>query len=960
MLVVRTRVALLLCALNIFLFPVMSNGQVSARFRVMGDVVNPDVGAFAATVGGFGNSLVPDGGFEPAIFRNRLVAQKDSPDRIYASPQSLTYWDTFREGFLDLAQVQVYRISSGRFHLVREDTVKPGGAHASGWIPVMGPGKVLPPGTTRFVFHWAKWNRPDAPYYFTVRAIDRKGRLSPVAGTVSVRSPADIPKPSANNVVNTVRMRISSLVTDTLPAPAAMRGGVQPDGTLLLEWQAVDSDILAGYVVYRSDYPPDEHSGFYLQLSGDPGRAREGIKAGDMVIVSRPVYSLSRRRDLSNRVWDAKNAYRKFMPALLSEFPDESDGLSWRLVKHGAETAVEDPGETCLMIRVDSGRRQFLTAYNHAGRAQSWYEVLEPRTYRVEVWLRQEGKGRARFSFSGFYATGARKIRPVEFDVGAEWKKFVAYFTPGEVQEGGGVNAMRLEFSGPATFYVDNFRVYRDDVGYLDMLPRDVSAIQVAGVSALRTHAFVKTGIATYDMRQFTNHGGVIHAVSHGNTLPQTLEAMRHIGVDPWLQFEFHMSPDEWLGFVEYMAARYVPGVDTPESRPWAYKRYMQGRVEPWIDAFDRIYLEIGNETWNPLFSPWVFVPMTDEVSGRHYSAGEVYGRFQEYVYRLFRSSPYWSAELESKLIPVVGGWAARPAYGFDAVMASPSSKFLAIAAYNGGWDEGEGIPEAGADAYFRVLSQTSQSAETVAEDYGRRLRRFLRRHGDRDLRLGVYEAGPGYVMNGLNGMKVTRDEAKRQETIMKSFPAGVATLDAFLARAERGFDLQGFYAFGRGVRWSSHRNWYDGGDAFPAWNFLAIFNRYATGDMLRVDAVSAPRADLRGYARRSARRDAPLLAAYATRKGSRYAVFVVSRRVDGYPHAKVAGATRVRVDLPFHSAKKATMYRFSSEEDLKAILEGGKDSTGRDIPLAGFSGHVEAQLPAASVLLYLFDGVSP
>src|SRR3970282_259826 len=106
---------------------------------------------------------------------------------------------------------------------------------------------------------------------------------------------------------------------------------------------------------------------------------------------------------------------------------------------------------------------------------------------------------------------------------------------------GSRANAMVLEFTGPATFYVDNFRVYRADTAYLDLLPREYEAIKSSGISALRTSGLVMTRIHTYDMEQLTNSGGVISGTRKSNTLPQILTMMRIAGVRPWLQIEFHM-----------------------------------------------------------------------------------------------------------------------------------------------------------------------------------------------------------------------------------------------------------------------------------------------------------------------------------------------------------------------------------------------------------------------------------
>ncbi len=112
---------------------------------------------------------------------------------------------------------------------------------------------------------------------------------------------------------------------------------------------------------------------------------------------------------------------------------------------------------------------------------------------------------------------------------------------------------------------------------------------------------------------------------------------MKKAGVNPWLQIEPHLAPDEWRALIQFIAAPYDPEKDDPLLKPWAYKRYMQGQIQPWTEEFDKIYFEIGNETWNRLFSPWIFTAMTDVATGRRYSAGNVYGLFQEYVISIFR-----------------------------------------------------------------------------------------------------------------------------------------------------------------------------------------------------------------------------------------------------------------------------------------------------------------------------------
>ena len=936
-----------------------------AHFKITTDVVLADVPAFTATAGAFGNSLLKGGGgFEPVVYRNLYRPQEDSPDRIVVGTTAITHYDTLREGFLDGADVRVYRIIDGEMRLVRRDSVPQGGLRCSGWLGVTGGEKVVPAGTTEFTFKWAGYNRPDAPYYFTVSAVDKNGNESPMAGAVSVVRPDEVGKENPQNETEPFKKPRNPSESTAPPAPRGLKGQVLPNGNYRLSWQGVRADDLAGYRVYRSDYPPDEHKGFSIRLAHSPGDPDRHVKAGDMVIVSRKFYSYSRNKYASNRVWGARQANKVGMPGLLDFYPDEEPDRSWELVCYDEDTPVAGGGETCLKLELKGDVEETFQTYNHAGKEQYWYPVLNAQPYTVEIWMRREGAGNGEvtFDFTGYYDG---KIEPITFRTESTWQKHTATFTPPDVQQSNRPNQMRLTFSGPGTYYVDNFRVYRSDTGYLDLLPRNRKALKDSGMTVLRTHGPIKTGTTTHDMGQLTNAGGAISGVRYGNTLPQMLDVMRRAEVLPWLQIEMHMAPEEWLGFVEYMAAPYDPDRDTPQSRPWAYKRYRQGQRKPWVEEFDRIYFELSNETWNWLFKPWVFEAMPDAATGENVPRGEVYGKYQEFVRSVMRGSPYWrQADLDEKFVFMLGGWSGNN-YGRQAVEGSPRSDYMTIAAYNGGWDEGEGPPQVNDPSYFNVLSQVEQTAIPRAEKH---LKEAVVLNQERPVRLklGTYEAGPGYALNGLNNARVTPEQARQQELVMKSLTAGTATLDSFLCRAYRGFRSQNFFTFSRGRTWSSHAEWYNGGQAYPCWKVLEMFNHHATGDVLRTETVQVPSIDLQKFRRRQAVEDAPLAAVYATRSGDRFSVFVLSRKVPGYPVEGDDGYTPVTVNLPFRKAESITLHRMAGDPRAENIHGEEVKIETVEIPTSEFSsafkltearGADDRGLPPAATLLYVFEG---
>ncbi len=957
-------------AAGAFLSPLPMNAQMPvageafhnpARFVVTTDVVNEDVPAITATIGAVGNSWLRSGGaFEPVHWRSRWFASEDSADRIVAN--NLHQFDSLREGFLDGAQVRVYRILNGKMTLVRQDRVAENGHAISSWRSNIG--RLIAPGQSSYTFAWASFNRPDVPYYFALQAVDKNGNRSEASNAVSFVRPTTVGGKSG--ALQTFREPRNKAETDAPAAPSNLQGTIQEDGSLALTWDPSPSDDLAGYVLLRSDYDPKDHRGEYLQLAGKAKSDQEKIRQGDMVIVAKEFRAGSRKKYHANRVWDANRNNRDTLPGMIGFYPDENPDKTWRLVPHAKDTPVTEAGETFLQLELGEGQSHAFSEYNHAGSAQYWYEVLEPgKDYVVEFWMKYAGAGTPQVTFktNGLHEN---EIAPGSFTPTGEWKQHRHTFQVSQVHDSSRASQMVLELNGAGTYSIDNYRVYRADTAFLDYLPRTYAQLAESGMISLRTHGPIKTGTTTYSMDQYTNPGGVLENIRKANTLPQVLQIMRKAEVIPWLQIEWHMSPEEWLGFVEFMAAPYDPAVDTPESKPWAFKRYSQGQARPWVDEFDKIWFEIGNETWNWLFNPWVFEAMPDGATGEKFQRGKVYGLFQEHVREVLRSSPYWSAELDRKFEYVIGGWRHQN-FSEQAAQASPNTLHVQQAAYNGGWDEGEGPPSTTPPSYFNVLAQVNQTAGPAARSLLEIVQNASAGHGGTQVP-GTYEAGPGYALNGLNNARVSPEQARQQEEVMKSLTGGTATLDSFLVRSYYGHKIQNFFTFSEGQRWSSHAEWYHGGQAYPCWKVLEVFNKYGTGDMLRTETESVPTADLAQFKRRQGVEDAPLAAVYASREGDRLTLFVLSRKIPNFPIEGDDGFIPVSVELPFTEFESLRVLRMAGSHTAHNIFSEEVAFEEMQMPSGRFDGNFvlnarvgadDRGLPPASTLVYVFEGTN-
>lgn len=944
--------ALRAAALPVFTFALMiaacgPAGSQNAQFTVSDSVIaSPAPSRLTATVDdsfGEGSRFTPFGGFEPGSLRLRLISQAQAPDRVSLAPEDADQHETLREGALDGAEVDVYRVENGAMRLVRHDRVAPGGHMASGWR-VMTDRQMIAPDARDMIFGLRRWQRPDAPIWFSLRAVSASGARSAAAAPVALRTPqrmqdgetdypgVDAPEPAP--------------AADPPAAPRDLRAQMLPDGRIRLSWSAPEGPAPAGYELLRSYQDPAAHQGYGLRLEGEGAPLRKG----DMVILRRSIDSWSRRTFLGDRVWNA-GATRQVSPPPHDIWSDEDPARRAVMAPHAPDSPVTEGGRTYLSLQLDAGVREAISVYNHASMTQDYYEVLRPGTYRVSFWIRSDRPGVATFRLRGMHQDD---VRPIRIAASTAWRRAEAEFTiPRASRDDRGVGAMELVFTGPGRFDIDNFRVHRAEVPWMGLSAEDRAELSSAGLSALRAHQFARTRSFSYDLRKLVDKG------AGDGSLPFFLQEVEALDIDPWLQVEPHLSDAEWLGLAEWLAA-------PAGSGEWADMRAAQGHAAPWTESFDTIYLELGNETWNKIFDPWIFQPMQDAATGKILSAGTVYGLFQERVVSVLRESPYWEA-LRGKVEFVIGGWNRR-GYGREAAAASPSADHMTVATYLGGWDEDEPAPTGTPSNFFSILNHVNQAAIPYADQHAAEAAQIGRARG-RPLGVGTYEGGPGYVRNGLNGARVTEEEKALQERVMKSQAAGVATLDELLAQAERGYGLQNYFLYKKGPYWSSHAWWHQGGQAWPAWKLWSLYDQEGRGDFLQVEAEAVPMAD---FPRRRLRRkidDAPLVGVYATRDADRLNLFVISRRVQGYPDPEEDGCTPVEIALPISSAAGLTVHRMDGPYEAHNVDADRVKIETEALPLpadparltlGAATGAKACGLPPGSAYLYVYEGVRP
>lgn len=559
------------------------------------------------------------------------------------------------------------------------------------------------------------------------------------------------------------------------------------------------------------------------------------------------------------------------------------------------------------------------------------------RTYRCELWLRQEGlKGPVTVQ------VGDRVTRQLE--VGAEWQKF-SFPVPSTDPIGPKTYPLLVGATTPGTVWMDNLLVAQDDVPPFAVFPRWVDALREFRVGVLRSmsgrhlltlDAWLSDGFARKQVWQ-PDPG----PQSPGDfSLREQLELCRATGARPWLMTYVLPDDEELDHLMEYLGA--------PADVGYGKVRAAHGQVQPWTEVFDVIYVECANEMWNGRF----FAPQAFE--GQPELAGKVANR----IFERLKSSPHNTRKNIKGVGPAWahnlyqngGGWTYKASLhcpAMDVIGAAPSG-------YIGGYD-GESIVGAkDTDLFQANLFYSAQIMEPKLEELDEIRRRFKERHG-RELEMLKYEAGPGYAIPSPD-----RPFIEEAEQVGKSLALGVATLDNFLfVMAHNG--NANYFAARVGANWASHNLQFV---PHTTWLALQLRNRYCPGRLLRVEPELVETVDL--PARKSVglgnngrpsdkvvegRAGVPVTQLYAFADGNRYSFLALNR--------SFTDAKAIRVRLPYQPAADFTSYTLS-HPDPRATNRDGYQVRIREERRTGFRDGYELVLPPASAVVLVNEAAVP
>jgi MYXO-CTERM domain-containing protein len=651
-----------------------------------------------------------------------------------------------------------------------------------------------------------------------------------------------------------------------------------------------------------------------------------------------------------------------------------------------------EPGQSCLRIDAEAGqvRAGHYSFYRYDDGEGQWYSQLHPgASYRVEAWMRQEGLadgGQVAFYFTESYADLSQAEPWV---VTEQWQRFTYDFVaPDYPTDNVWHIAQGITFAGPGSLWIDNIVLFRNDEqhGFAPHGPHTVAltelmdSVPAAGPKPVvrfhpmtyQPHPMLESTLGDFSNASYRVAWNASVAPGPHATIAQALRWCLATGdgpetrVVPHLNLPEESSEEEWMGLVEYLGVPYDPAVDTPQSKPWAHKRWLYRGEDgaPWTDEFREILVEFGNETWHngaggygwDGFGPpgWV------------HQGGKELGLFARYMWgEHVAAMPEWTElGLDQKIRFVLGAnYVAEPdSYGELAIQQGAPVSWLGHANYVGPkWETGDegssvfddhGLQETLIGMHTGVRELADQAAAT---------RDALVASGAADYGLMAYEGGPsGYWTN--------QDDPEIDELYGKSLAMGVAALDAWLYCSSRGYGHQAYLAFTSGTWWSSHTMPEAGGfRPHPGWLALKLRGKHAPGrEMVAVELAEVPTL-ARGE------EDVPLLSAYALRDERAWYVFVLSRKLDGQHdgHDFGDGATPVTLQLPFEAPQTVTLHRLArpdgspadprdnNREALQITIvtdELDPAAFSTDFVIDEATGGLAGGMPPGTVFLYVFD----
>lgn len=601
-------------------------------------------------------------------------------------------------------------------------------------------------------------------------------------------------------------------------------------------------------------------------------------------------------------------------------------------------TFAPEGGSTASMKITMPGGGQGMSHQYMGGKAVEPLRFKQGIPYKGQIWLRQDGVADGKVTLQVGNQTKQT------FDVTGNWKKYEFEFQPDNAKEPAG-NASRLKISTdkPGTVWADNLLVWQTDTAPFAVLKQHSDelkqwkpgmfrlweGLERGTMEAWLSDGFAEQNVASAKTPEMGNTNGL--------SLNKSLELCAAMGdtpatrSNPWLVLYPAFSDAELSLLMEYLAG------DT--STPGGKLRASHGHPEPWSKQFEKIYFEVGNETWNMSFLPLAWPGKAD-----------IYSALANRSIAFLKKHPLYDKE---RMVGVACGWKDGPEWTKKVAEACTEADMIDFASYYGGWD---GVTVMGASDKDFYTNQLLYSA-WIDEPKIDKCKSFVDavNKSGRKLEMSVYEGGPGYAVP--TPAKPWTDES---ESVGKSLALGTLTLDAYLSYAERGFTATAYFLYKMGTNWASHSDM-EKFVPFPSWLALQLRNHHCKGDLMKVIPESVRTMDVAAteVSKLTSKGDVKTLkipaktgilqtTCHAFADGKKHAFILINRSYDE--------PRKVVLKLPYDPQPKAVLHKLT-HEDPKAHNRTEPNVKLSQEEIGNFSKTATVTVPPASVVVVVNEG---
>jgi len=458
--------------------------------------------------------------------------------------------------------------------------------------------------------------------------------------------------------------------------------------------------------------------------------------------------------------------------ALTNYFPGTGDAGWWDNVSGGAVISTEStdlspntPGKQALLLSADkAGQSASVAQYFDSSTAMSFIQM----NGTFQVTFRAKGMGgnnQLNVNVQRLQAGNGPWLSRT-LSLTNSWQDYTLNFSANET--GSAVGTIQLVFavtgadvemddvslaqtnSDPA-----NTTPFRDDVvNALKQLRPGTIRMMAAG-AALGSDLPNQLAVPFARYREgFNADYSSINNVAYG--IHEFLQLCQAVGADPWITIPTATTPQEMTDLIEYLAGN---GTDN-----FSASRVARGQSQPWTAVFDKIHLELGNETWNGVFKGESMV----------YPA---YPQWANVVFGAARKVPGYQA---GKFDLVLDGWGAVP--GYNAAMLSYSTQHdsMDIAPYLLYSANNEPLP-----TMFGALFAEPEMFNSPGGEVYQNL--LAANAAARKTSLSVYETNLGTELGAITQAQMNQ--------LTPSVGAGIATADNMLQMMRNGVQYQNTFS---------------------------------------------------------------------------------------------------------------------------------------------------------------------